>query len=103
MENTEPRRSTTTSLAARRAAAKKRHILAFTPRGLEPLADKCIRDGLSIEDARKRLLEANKSANDLSARDLVEALGGVHTGINAKRTSDLSDVSDRELVNALSG
>ena len=103
-----------TELAARRAAAKKRHILALTPHGLEHVAEKCIRDGLSSEEARKRLLEAHKKAHasvkDLSDREFGETLGEIGVGVGSasvrmqdrQKASDSTDeCSDRELVNAL--
>jgi len=41
------------------AESRTREIRAIAPRGMEKLADQCVVEGLSVEDARKRMLEAH--------------------------------------------
>ncbi len=83
-------------LAARRAAARKAEILAITPQGLEHMAQECILQGLDVEKARERLLEALKDSTTPAGT------GEPDTQSQAGEES-VADVPDEVLVQSLLG
>ena len=85
--------------AATLAECRKREILAITPRGLEAVADDCIVAGITVEEARKRLL-------DEQAKRCAPAGTPEPPPITPSDTSDteeraLADVTDRDLAQTL--
>lgn len=85
-------------LSARRAMARKTEIMAITPVGLEGVAQRCILEGLDLEQARERLLAAmtDQAAPAGTPEPKTETQG-------QEKAQTLEDVSDDVLVRTLVG
>ena len=87
--------------SATQTELRSRDIRAICPRGLEPIAEQCILENLTVDDARKRMLEEHAkrtkpvgTPEPKSAGDKRSADGG---------ETELKDVSDEELTRSLCG
>jgi len=79
-------------------ATRAAEIRAIAPRGMEAIADQCVLEGLSIPDARKRMLE--ESAKRQTPAGTPEPLPPTTDKAN-KET--IKDVSDDVLIRSLCG
>ena len=85
-------------LAARRAMARKAEIEAITPAGLEDVAQRCLLEGLDLDQTRQRLLQAmtDQAAPAGTPEPKTETQG-------QEKAQTLEDVSDDVLVRTLVG
>ena len=94
---------TVVSIEERELEVRRRDILAIAPESMRGLAEQCILEGLSLEDARKRMLEEHAKLATPAGTQSVDVLktGNAQDDDDGNMTVD--DVSDRDFVRSLCG
>lgn len=91
-------------LEPRELEARRSDILAIAPTGLRDLAEQCILEGLSVEDARKRMLQEYAKIAKPAGTQSTDALDTGDAGERKEETAGQVDkVPDDVFVRSLCG